>query len=339
MIKKYFLGIPTPTGFETSFGEEIRTAAYTYILKGGPGTGKSTLMKRAAADRRDDEPELYYCSSDPDSLDAVIFRKTGVIIVDGTSPHVFEPIYPGAKQSIINLGKFWDESFLRSRTEDIVALSDRCAELHASVRRYLAAIHSLSGEMLSIGESAMLREKAEGYIKRLSQRLFPKTGGERGKISLKQISSVTPKGILRIDGALGDCRIFSVNDPCAAVSDFLLKGISLAAAAAGYDVTASKDPRTPGSVYGEVVIESAGAAFVSGDDPGAFKKINGMRFYDRNKLRESKKKLSFNAALKEELSGAAVEALKEAKQTHDELEKIYIEGMNFARLEDRELEG
>ena len=42
----YFLGSTSPDGFKTSFSDIINDDKfYTYILKGGPGTGKSTLMR------------------------------------------------------------------------------------------------------------------------------------------------------------------------------------------------------------------------------------------------------------------------------------------------------
>ena len=45
---KYFLGCSSPEGFHSFFGELCPThsGGYTYIIKGGPGTGKSSLMKR-----------------------------------------------------------------------------------------------------------------------------------------------------------------------------------------------------------------------------------------------------------------------------------------------------
>ena len=65
MQQSYFLGGVTANGFRTHFSEQIlRPDFYTYILKGGPGTGKSTLMKRIAAAFPDEPVSLYYCSSD-----------------------------------------------------------------------------------------------------------------------------------------------------------------------------------------------------------------------------------------------------------------------------------
>ena len=48
MQNTYFLGGASPEGFATSFYAAHREY-FGYFLKGGPGTGKSTLMKRIAA--------------------------------------------------------------------------------------------------------------------------------------------------------------------------------------------------------------------------------------------------------------------------------------------------
>lgn len=65
--KTYFLGCSTPDGFLTHLKDDISSESYiTYIIKGGPGTGKSSMMKKIANELLCyDTPELYYCSSDP----------------------------------------------------------------------------------------------------------------------------------------------------------------------------------------------------------------------------------------------------------------------------------
>ena len=91
-LPKYFLGANTPSGFISRFDHlyDPDDGWFAYILKGGPGTGKSTLMKRAAKEACSAQikTQLIYCSSDPYSLDAVIFPEIKVCIVDGTAPHV-----------------------------------------------------------------------------------------------------------------------------------------------------------------------------------------------------------------------------------------------------------
>ena len=331
--RTYFLGCPTPTGFETHLGDDIKSGKFfTYIIKGGPGTGKSTLMKKIAAALSDVDPaELYYCSSDPDSLDAVVFRKLGVIFVDGTAPHIFEPTYPGARERLLDLGRFWNGDKLRDSADEIIANSDANQKLHQRAKRYLTAICNLNADTMSTGESALLKEKLDAYAKRLSAKLMPKTGRPSGKISLRQITSITPKGVMTHEAALDGYDRYVIGDPYYAVTDSLLKSLSALAANAGYDVIASKNVFLSGCVYEHVVIPELSIAFVSGETAYAdgSAKINALRFYDRDLLRERRRRFLFNASAKRELTLAAVEALAHAKSVHDDLERSYIGAMDF----------
>lgn len=88
---RFFLGANSPDGF-VSFYEsliDLDTANEVYIIKGGPGAGKSSFMKRAAAGLTEAglTTEFIVCSADPDSLDGVVFPEIGVAFVDGTQPH------------------------------------------------------------------------------------------------------------------------------------------------------------------------------------------------------------------------------------------------------------
>ena len=80
----FYLGANSPTGFYSLYDQllEPEQAETIYILKGGPGCGKSSLMRRVAQ-----AVEYIACSGDPDSLDAVVFPALNTAIVDGTAPH------------------------------------------------------------------------------------------------------------------------------------------------------------------------------------------------------------------------------------------------------------
>ena len=71
----FFLGATTPAGFKGYF-EPLRhePGMQMYLIKSGPGCGKSTLMKRLAraAEQRGELTQRIHCASDPDSLDGVI---------------------------------------------------------------------------------------------------------------------------------------------------------------------------------------------------------------------------------------------------------------------------
>ena len=92
---QYFLGANSPTGFYSLYDHLLspEEARAIYILKGGPGCGKSTLMRKigAWAEEAGLETEYILCSGDPDSLDAVILPAVGAAIVDGTAPQGVVP--------------------------------------------------------------------------------------------------------------------------------------------------------------------------------------------------------------------------------------------------------
>ncbi len=102
---QYFLGGNTPSGFyslyhQLSDPERFRAL---YIIKSGPGSGKSTLMRRVErhAQAAGLETEEVLCSGDPDSLDAVMIPALGAAVVDGTAP-----------QGVVPKGHFWGTSCL-----------------------------------------------------------------------------------------------------------------------------------------------------------------------------------------------------------------------------------
>ncbi len=87
----YFLGTTAPGGFADFFRQLCDNASplRTYIIKTGPGCGKSTMMRRIGARiiKEGYSIEFIHCSSDPDSLDGLICHQLGFAIVDGTAPH------------------------------------------------------------------------------------------------------------------------------------------------------------------------------------------------------------------------------------------------------------
>lgn len=92
---QYFLGGNTPSGFYSLYhqlSDPARMRAL-YIIKSGPGSGKSTLMRRVErhAQAAGLETQEVLCSGDPDSLDAVILPQLGAAVVDGTAPQRVVP--------------------------------------------------------------------------------------------------------------------------------------------------------------------------------------------------------------------------------------------------------
>lgn len=325
----YFYGCPTQDGFsEEITGELFSKGIFTYIIKGGAGTGKSSMMKKVAD--RFENVQRFICSSDPDSLDAIFLEDKGVAFVDGTSPHICEPVYPGVMQKIIDLGEFWDGEKLLSNKEKIIALTEENKRLHQMVRRYLRAVGGLFSDIYAIGENALLKPKLDSFCRRFSNRLLTKKGKD-GRLLKRRITSITPDGLLTLTDVFKGLKVYYVDDPTYACADRILKKVTSLALSKGYDVIVSTSVLSFDGQYEHIIIPELSVALTAKNIDGATK-INSMRFYDKAILNEKKKRIRFSKSVLKELVTQISLILRSAKDIHDELEKYYIEAMDFDRV-------
>ena len=91
-IRHMFPGGNTSKGFFSFYDYIIcqEDAARIFIIKGGPGVGKSTFMKKTALEMANMgyDVEFMHCSSDNNSLDGIVVPRAGIAMIDGTAPHV-----------------------------------------------------------------------------------------------------------------------------------------------------------------------------------------------------------------------------------------------------------
>jgi hypothetical protein len=150
----FFLGANTPEGFFSLFSElySPENGWRLYIIKGGPGTGKSTLMKKiaAAADKRGLFCERIYCSSDPGSLDGVIIPSLKISIADGTPPHTLEPKYPGVSEKFVDLGLFRDDRKLEAFRDEIIETAKENSFYHKKCTDFLSAASVCRNDTASV---------------------------------------------------------------------------------------------------------------------------------------------------------------------------------------------
>ena len=125
-LKEYYASANGYKGFHSYFDSIFNSPEFKkiFVLKGGPGTGKSTFLKKVCnfAKANNLDFEIFRCSSDPKSLDGVIINngEVRVAILDGTSPHERDAVIPGAIDEIVNLGEAWNSEALENSREKIL---------------------------------------------------------------------------------------------------------------------------------------------------------------------------------------------------------------------------
>lgn len=91
-ISERFFGCACDRGYIEYIDSVTKDISKRYFIKGRPGTGKSTFMRRFAskATSLGYDCEVYYCSFDPFSYDMVVVPSLSVCVFDSTSPHIKE---------------------------------------------------------------------------------------------------------------------------------------------------------------------------------------------------------------------------------------------------------
>lgn len=342
----FFLGANTPQGFVSRFDQlaSVEDDWRLFVIKGGPGSGKSTMMKTIAGTLGGTgEPvEIIHCSSDVDSIDGVIFPERRFAIADGTPPHAIEPKYPGAFESLVDMTACWDAQKLFASRKPIVALTGEISRCHTHCCRYLAAAGALLGDTCRIALDSVNTAKLAAYSRRLAEREFKPALGRPARESVRFLSAVTNKGPVCFIGSVGQLcdRVYLVNDAHGAVSRLLLTALRTRALEAGYDVISSYCPLGPFDKLEHLLIPALRLGFVTsnhfhefGQAVEPYRIVNSQRFIHAEQLKAHRKRIQFNGKSAAQMLRQAEDLLRDAKQLHDELESYYISATDFARVD------
>ncbi len=342
MKQSYFLGSSGKNGFFSCFSQLTPNieGQYTYIIKGGPGTGKSSLMKKIAAEieKKDIECERILCSSDPNSLDGIIFPSLRVSMADGTSPHTMDPDYPGASGEIVNLGDCWDKQKLLENKEKIIALTDKNKACHKRSRRFIESAFSIFGDGEKICRDCLDEERLIRYAARVSKRYFKNISGKIGLEKIRMLDAITPRGYYFLTDTVNELCDQTVvfEDDFGIAAGKIIEELRSYALASGFSVITSPAVSSEKAVR-HIIIKELSLGFFTADrlcDLGfePTKTVSLRRFYSSNELSAHRARLAFSRKAAKELLDEAVCALKMAKDIHDELEAVYIEAMDFERV-------
>lgn len=336
--REYFAGANTRNGFASRFTETLGGRfKRVYILKGSAGCGKSTFMKRVGerALREGYAAEYIRCSADKKSLDGVLIPALGVAVIDGTAPHVMDTKYPGARESIINLGVFWDEEKLKESREEIIAITDKKSLCYENAYRALAAAGSIRDIRASLTESVLLEDKLASFAARLCAKIL-KPGGNRADTFMQ--SSFSSEGYFTLPTFSDSGGVLLIRDKHD-IAPRLLSLIENHAEKTGADRIISRDPVDPSKIEaiyltGSDLLITTDSRYYGAAPESGHKPVNTARFIDKKAYSLLRVKDRAVYKLYNSLLASAKDCFTEAKDLHERLERIYIMSMAFAGLTD-----
>ena len=321
-------------GFNSYFDNVFSSRNFerVFVLKGGPGTGKSTLMKKIGAygESMGYYVETILCSSDANSLDGVILKSNNksIAVLDGTAPHERDAIIPGATDEIVNLGEGWKTSMLQSRKSEIFDLNSK------KTRYYKLAYDNLN--LSSIFDRKTSAEIAKYYdFKKASEAITALckevyTSGD-GKRNIRLISSFSKDGYKRLD------TLENISDRVIRVKGkFGSEKIFLSLLRADFqktdmDFTMFPSPFDKNTVEA-IFVEGKKIAIIAVDTDEC--DINTLDFLDKSALEDAKDELIDYRRIRDYFIEKARRHLEKASEVHFKLEEIYTPAMDFLILEE-----
>ncbi|MBM7855431.1 hypothetical protein JOC37_001826 [Desulfohalotomaculum tongense] len=346
-LKKVFPGGNTCSGFYSYYDYIIEPdATRILVIKGGPGVGKSTLMRWIGEQmlERGYDVEFHCCSSDNNSLDGIMIPTIKVAMLDGTAPHIVDPKNPGVVDEIIHLGDYWNEPKLRESKKEVLASNARVGRLFKTAYSQLAEAKIIKDELDSYYDEAINYAQVNGIIHEIAKSIISKAEiqfDRKPKDRHLFATAFTPKGQdHHLDTILQDVeKLYFITGAASAAGSYIVETVADAIHMHGLDTEVYHCAMEPEKV--DLVVIPAMNTAVLKDVPGInfkpqevtnikkIKMFNLDKFINQNILAVYAKEIK---CCSERLHSAICRALgciAAAKEEHDAMEKYYIPAMDF----------
>lgn len=336
MESVFYLGACSGEGFVSHYDSLLTDVRNLYIIKGGSGCGKSTFMRAIAKAAVTCGYDVSYilCSSDPDSLDAVIVPALSLAYVDGTSPHVLEPKLCGGSMNYINFGEFYDSEAMRPNEEEIFLVQKENAAQYPHVTACLAAADELL-ECVRLETTGRMYDEEMSSIAECLNLSNLQATGRTPKISRRFLTAVTPKGLQFCTQTPSNMceRVYVLRDNYA-LAPRLLAQVQEKALSLGHHCIACYSPLLAKAQPSHLIIPTAQLAIVSESRDFLY---NGACFcridLDSTLAPKKRKELEFCNKTVSELLYQAVRHMRKAKQLHDRIEQLCRPFVDFSAVD------
>lgn len=327
---RYFLGGNTADGFFSLYDSFTDPADgdFIWILKGGPGCGKSTFMKKiaSAAEAKGLTVERALCSGDPNSLDGIYIPALKTAYMDGTAPHSTEPGTLGADSCYLDLSRFYDLKALRKHKNELLLLKKENSQCYKRAYSLLRSSGEIRRHWMRSEHPEPQLTEATGRIMSILRRELGAKRRPNGSITRRFLSAYTCQGKISLtDSAESLCHRFCLPDSIWDISPILLARAAERALEGGCHVILCPDPLTP-QVPEAVLLPQLQLGFLS--PHSALSSVSGTRRLrldarlDPEIRKSAKAMFGPMEKLCLRLENEAIQSLKAAKTVHDKLEAI-----------------
>ncbi len=140
-VRHYFAEGMTTRGYISLLPNMMPSWQRVYVLLGGPGTGKSTLIKFIGLELLDRGYDVDFFRSvrDPESMAGFIMPKMGLAMLDAMEVSPLRWRAPGVVEKFIDFSTFCDETKLEKQRSEIYKIENRLQELQITLEEELAA--------------------------------------------------------------------------------------------------------------------------------------------------------------------------------------------------------
>lgn len=345
-IKKMFPGAVTSQGFYSFYHYMIQqNAKHIFILKGGPGVGKSTFMKKIGQTMLDRGYDIEYhcCSSDNGSVDGVVIPNLKIALLDGTAPHIVDPKNPGAVDEIVNLGDYWDEAMIKQSRNEITSCNLKVSGY------FQRAYFALQEAKIALDEWKYYTKSYQDWVKinkmtlRIENEIFNTPAREHGNERHLFAWGHTPQGKTQyIDTLLYDTDTLYtlIGQPGIGKSTFLAR-IAERASTYGLNVEYYHSTLDPARLD-LIILPDLRMSFVINSEPYSYTsnfdgKIITLDFETSLNMAQlmadcGEELRDCQARVDQHITRARKHSEK-AKATHDLLETYYVPAMNFSDMQ------
>jgi len=336
-IRYVFTSSNTCQGFHSFISDLVKPLQRVYILKGAPGTGKSTFIRLLgeALAERGYEVDFWLSAADPLNTEGVYLPRLGLAVVNGSQGLSLDPHYPGATGEIVQLEDFQDRQALRSHSREIINLVDRLEAENQRVGHTMKQAADAREEIKKMTSQRLVLEKINGLTERLEEELFREGPAERHFYA----SAFSSEGTINyVDEISRSChRRYILKGPAGSAKSTIIAEMAIRGRRRGWPLEYYHCGLNPDSLA-MLIIPNQGIALIdAGNTELSLRPWDVV--IDMNDFLE--------ASYSTELAGEATEAervyetlllqaqagLEIAHKTLMELKKIYSSAMDFASLD------